>query len=94
MLVNIQVRLQLARLYVVPYPHDWTKNQYVLFDSTSQKTASVNTPNATPQQTTSLNTIGLSPNNLATTIRFVRTISDELKTTSNKHFHYFRVWFT
>ncbi|ACA30996.1 dihydroorotate dehydrogenase [Histophilus somni] len=71
---------------LVPYPHDWTKNQYVLFDSTSQKTASVNTPNATPQQTTSLNTIGLSPNNLATTIRFIRTISDELKTTSNKPF--------
>lgn len=69
-----------------PYPHDWAKNQYVLFDSTAQKTASVNTQDATSSQTASLNTIGLSPNNLATTIRFVRTISNELNQKSTKPF--------
>lgn len=69
-----------------PYPHDWAKNQYVLFDSTEQKAASVNTQDATPQQTASLNTIGLSPNNLARTISWVRTISDELTANSSKPF--------
>lgn len=69
-----------------PYPHDWAKNQYVLFDSTAQKTASVNTQDANPQQTASLNTIGLSPNNLATTIGFIRTISDELPAIRSKPF--------
>lgn len=69
-----------------PYPHDWAKNQYVLFDSTAQKTASVNTQDATPEKTASLNTIGLSPNNLAKTISWVRTISDELSVPSSKPF--------
>lgn len=69
-----------------PYPHDWAKNQYVLFDSTAQKTASVNTQDATPEKTASLNTIGLSPNNLAKTISWVKTISDELTQPSNKPF--------
>lgn len=69
-----------------PYPHDWAKNQYVLFDSTAQKTASVNTQDATPEKTASLNTIGLSPNNLAKTISWVRTISDELSAPSSKPF--------
>lgn len=69
-----------------PYPHDWAKNQYVLFDSTAQKAASVNTQNATEAQTASLNTIGLSPNNLTVTKGFVRTISDELSIPSNKPF--------
>lgn len=44
-----------------PYPHDWAKNQYVLFDSNAQKTASVNTQDATSLQTASLNTIGFKP---------------------------------
>ncbi|WP_409499653.1 dihydroorotate dehydrogenase [Mannheimia glucosida] len=69
-----------------PYPHDWAKNQYVLFDSNAQKTASVNTQDATSLQTASLNTIGLSPNNLDTTISFVRTISNELTVPSSKPF--------
>ncbi|HHW7578754.1 TPA: dihydroorotate dehydrogenase [Mannheimia haemolytica] len=69
-----------------PYPHDWAKNQYVLFDSNAQKTASVNTQDATSLQTASLNTIGLSPNNLDTTIGFVRTISNELTAPSSKPF--------
>ncbi|HHW7569698.1 TPA: dihydroorotate dehydrogenase [Mannheimia haemolytica] len=69
-----------------PYPHDWAKNQYVLFDSTAQKTASVNTQDANNLQTASLNTIGLSPNNLDTTISFVRTISNELTAPSSKPF--------
>ncbi|MFA9488637.1 MULTISPECIES: dihydroorotate dehydrogenase [unclassified Mannheimia] len=69
-----------------PYPHDWSKNQYVLFDSTAQKTASVNTQDASSLQTASLNTIGLSPNNLDTTISFVRTISNELAAPSSKPF--------
>lgn len=69
-----------------PYPHDWAKNQYVLFDSTAQKTASVNTQDATPEKTASLNTIGLSPNNLAKTLSWVRMISDELPAPSNKPF--------
>ncbi|HDL5699021.1 TPA: dihydroorotate dehydrogenase [Mannheimia haemolytica] len=69
-----------------PYPHDWAKNQYVLFDSNAQKTASVNTQDATSLQTASLNTIGLSPNNLDTTISFVRTISNELTAPSSKPF--------
>lgn len=69
-----------------PYPHDWAKNQYVLFDATAQQVAGVNERNATQQQTSSLNTIGLSPNNLAVTKGFVRTISDELGGKSNKPF--------
>lgn len=72
---------------LTPYPHDWAVNQYVLFDSTTQQAAGINTPNATPQQTSSLNTIGLSPNNLATTLGFIRTISAELPVErSNKPF--------
>lgn len=69
-----------------PYPHDWAKNQYVLFDSTAQKAASVNTQDATAAQTASLNTIGLSPNNLTITKGFIRTISDELTAPSCKPF--------
>lgn len=69
-----------------PYPHNWNVNQYVLFDSTTQQVAGVNTQNATQQQTSSLNTIGLSPNNLATTIHFIRTISAELTEKSDKPF--------
>lgn len=72
---------------LTPYPHDWAVNQYVLFDSTAQQPAGVNTQNATQQQTASLNTIGLSPNNLATTLSFIRTISAELTVeSSNKPF--------
>ena len=71
---------------LTPYPHDWAVNQYVLFDSTAQQVAGVNTPNATSQQTSSLNTIGLSPNNLATTLSFIRTISAELTADSHKPF--------
>lgn len=62
---------------LTPYPHDWAINQYVLFDSTTHQPASVNTQDATSHQTASLNTIGLSPNNLDTSIGFVKTISDE-----------------
>lgn len=69
-----------------PYPHDWEVNQYVLFDATAQQVASVNTQNATAQQTSSLNTIGLSPNNLTTTMGFIRTISAELSEKSHKPF--------
>lgn len=69
-----------------PYPHDWANNQYVLFDSTAQRVAEVNVQNATALQTSSLNTIGLSPNNLNVTKGFIRTISDELNTHSNKPF--------
>ncbi|WP_429945569.1 dihydroorotate dehydrogenase [Bibersteinia trehalosi] len=69
-----------------PYPHDWAKNQYVLFDSNAQKAASVNTQDATIEQTASLNTIGLSPNNLAKTTSWVRTISNELSAPSSKPF--------
>ncbi|MDO4429820.1 MAG: dihydroorotate dehydrogenase [Lonepinella koalarum] len=69
-----------------PYPHNWNFNQYVLFDSGTQQIAGVNTQNANAQQTSSLNTIGLSPNNLAITIDFIRTISSELTTKSDKPF--------
>lgn len=62
---------------LTPYPHDWEINQYVLFDSTKHQVASVNTQDATSQQTASLNTIGLSPNNLETSLGFVQIISDE-----------------
>lgn len=62
---------------LTPYPHDWAVNQYVLFDATTHAPTSVNTQDATALQTSSLNTIGLSPNDLETSIGFVKTISDE-----------------
>ncbi len=46
----------------------------------------MNTQDANNLQTASLNTIGLSPNNLDTTISFVRTISNELTAPSSKPF--------
>lgn len=62
---------------LTPYPHDWAVNQYILFDSSTHEVASVNTQDAAAHQTASLNTIGLSPNDLETSLGFVKTISAE-----------------
>lgn len=60
-----------------PFPHNPDVNQFVLFDSTAQKSAQPNVAAAATEQTASLNTIGFSPTNLDGYLGFIKTISDE-----------------